>query len=201
MKSYTWCEIKRNLRWNDNLERIVLFLPYILIVICTLSTVHSVSADLLSNSLQQRIGDYDVSINAVPRDPISGQETRINIMITTVSNNPITDTPIAIRISDERDELVRTQPILLSSGHLSYNYSFNNSGIFLLSIDILDNPAVGDSNDSNKKLSFDFPIRISEPYSAEIANLKFPIIITAVATGSVISLVLLKKFKKSKKVT
>ncbi|MDW0146521.1 MAG: hypothetical protein QOK60_07135, partial [Nitrososphaeraceae archaeon] len=67
-----------------------------------------------------------MSINAVPRDPISGQETRINIMITTVSNNPITDTPIAIRISDERDVLVRTQPILLSSGHFSYNYSFNN---------------------------------------------------------------------------
>jgi hypothetical protein len=156
---------------------------------------------LLSNSLKQRIGDYDVSINAVPRDPISGQETLINIMITTVSNNPITDTPIAIRISDERDELVRTQPILLSSGHFSYNYSFNNSGIFLLSIDILDNPAVGDFNDSNKKLSFDFPIRVSEPYSAEIANLKFPIIITAVATASVISLVLFKKYKKSKKVT
>ena len=183
------------------MERIVLFIPYILIVICTLSTVQSISADLLSNYLQKRIGDYYVSINAVPRDPISGQETRINIMITTVSNNPITDTPIAIRISDERDVLVRTQPILLSSGHFSYNYSFNNSGIFLLSIDILDNAAVGDSNDSNKKLSFDFPIRVSEPYSAEIANLKFPIIITAVATGSVISLVLFKKYKKSKKVT
>lgn len=183
------------------MERIVLFIPYILIVICALSTVQSISADLLSNSLQQRIGDYDVSINAVPKDPISGQETRINIMITTVSNNPITDTPITIRISDERHELVRTQPILLSSGHFSYNYSFNNSGIFLLSIDILDNPTVGDSNDSNKKVSFDFPIRVSEPYSAEIANLKFPIIITAAATGSVISLVLLKKFKKSKKVT
>ena len=183
------------------MERIVLIIPYILIVICTLSSVESISADLLSNSLQQRIGDYDVSINAVPKVPISGQETRINIMITTVSNNPITDTPIAIRISDERDELVRTQPILLSSGHFSYTYSFNNSGIYLLSIDILDNPAVGDSNDSNKKLTFDFPIHVSEPYSAEIANLKFPIIITAAVTGSVISLVLLKKFKKSKKVT
>lgn len=179
------------------MERILTFIPYILIVICTLSTVQSISADLLSNSLQQRIGDYDVSINAVPRDPISGQETRINIMITTVSNNPITDTPIAIRISDERDELVKTQPILLSSGHFSYDYTFNNSGIFLLSIDILDNPAVGDFNDS-KKLIFDFPIRVSEPYSAEIANLKFPIIITASVTGSVISLILLKKFKKSK---
>ena len=184
------------------MERIiVLLIPYILIVICTLSTVQSISADLLNNSLQQRIGDYDVSINAVPKDPISGQETRINIMITTVSNNPITDTPIVIRISDERDELVRTQPILLSNGHFSYKYSFNNSGIFLLSIDILDNPTVGDSNDSNKKVSFDFPIRVSEPYSAEIANLKFPIIITATATGSVISFVLLKKFKKGKKVT
>jgi len=162
--------------------------------------VQTISADLLSNSLQQRIGDYDVRINSVPSNPISGQETRINIMITTVSNNPITDTPVTIRISDERDELVRTQPILLSSGHFSYNYSFDKSGIFLLSIDILDNPAVGDSNDSNKKLIFDFPIRVSEPYSAEIAKLTLPITITAVATGSVISWVLLRKFKKSKKV-
>jgi hypothetical protein len=162
--------------------------------------VQSISADLLSNSLQQRIGDYDVRINTVPRDPISGQETRINIMFTTVSNNPITDTPITIGISDESDKLERTQPILLSSGHFSYTHSFNKSGIFLLSIDILDNPVVGDSNDSNKKLIFDFPIRVSEPYSAEIANLTLPITITAVATGSVISLVLLKKFKKSKKV-
>ncbi len=183
------------------MERKVLFIPYILIVISTLSTVQSISADLLGNSLQQRIGDYDVRINTVPRDPISGQETSINIMITTVSNNPITDTPIAIRISDERDELVRTQPILLSSGHFSYNHSFDKSGIFLLSIDILDNPAVVDSNDSNKKLIFDFPIRVSEPYSAKIANLAVPITITAAATGSVISLLLLKKFKKSKKVT
>lgn len=182
------------------MERKVLFIPYILIVISALSIVQSISADLLGNSLQQRIGDYDVRINTVPRDPVSGQETRINIMIATVSNNPITDTPITIRISDERDELVRTQPILLSSGHFSYNYSFDKSGIFLLSIDILDNPAVGDSNDSNKKLTFDFPIRVSEPISAEIANLTLPITITAAATGSVISLVLLKKFKKSKKV-
>jgi hypothetical protein len=50
-------------------------------------------------------------------------------------------------------------------------------------------------------LIFDFPMHVSEPYSAEIASLKFPIIITAAVTGSVISLVLLKKFKKSKKVT
>jgi hypothetical protein len=50
-------------------------------------------------------------------------------------------------------------------------------------------------------LTFDFPIRVSEPYSAEIANLKFPLIITGAVTGSIISLVLLKKFKKSRKVT
>jgi hypothetical protein len=60
---------------------------------------------------------------------------------------------------------------------------------------------VGVSNDSNKKLTFDFPIRVSEPYSAEIANLKFPLIIMGAVTGSILSLVLLKKFKKGRKVT
>lgn len=157
-------------------------------------------ADILSNSLEQRIGDYDIQINTVPKVPISGQETRINIRIATVSNNPIIDTPITIRISDEKNELSRTQPILLPSGHYAYNYIFNKAGIFLLSIDILDNPAVGDFNDSNKKLVFDFPITVSEPISVELTSLTLPLSISALVIGSVIVFVLLKRFKHSKKV-
>jgi len=132
--------------------------------------------------------------------PILGQGTRINIMMTTVSNNPITDTPIIIRISDEKEELVRTKPILLTNGHHSYNYKFNTSGLFLLSIDILENPIAGDSNDSNKQVTFDFPIRVSEPITADIANLAVPITVVA-AVGSVASFIVLKKRKKSKEIT
>jgi len=164
------------------------------------SSLQAVSADLLSKSLQQRIGDYDVRINTIPMTPISGHDTRINIMMTTVSNNPITDTPITIRIYDGREELVRSQPILLSNGHHSYNYKFNKSGLFLLSIDILENPLAGDSNDSNKMLIFDFPIRVSEPISADIVNLAVPVTIAA-AVGSVGSFIALKKLKKSKNIT
>ncbi|HEY7777521.1 MAG TPA: hypothetical protein VIA09_03180, partial [Nitrososphaeraceae archaeon] len=111
--------------------------------------------------------------------PISGQETRINIMISTVSNNPITDTPIIIRISNEKEELAKSQPVLLSSGHHPYVYNFDKSGTYLLSIDILDNPLAGDSNNSNRMLTFDFPIRISEPFSVDMANLAIPVIMTA----------------------
>jgi hypothetical protein len=159
-----------------------------------------VSADLLSNSLQQRIGDYDIQINTVPKVPISGQETRINIRITTVSNNPITDTPIVIKISDEKNELIRTQPILLPSGPYSYSYIFNKAGIFLLSIDILDNPAIGDLTDSNKKIAFDFPISVSEPILVQLTSLTLPITLIGVVIGTVIAFVLLKRFKRSKKV-
>ena len=158
-----------------------------------------VFADLLNNSLRQRIGDYDIQINTVPSNPISGRETSINIGITTVSNNPITDTPIAIRISDENKELIRTHPILLSSGHYTYNYVFNKSGVFLLSIDILNNLAIEDSDDSNKQLTFDFPIRVSGAFSAELTTLTIPITVTVTAIGLVITIILLKKFKSSKK--
>lgn len=158
-------------------------------------------ADELGNALQQRIGDYDIQINTVPNVPISGQETRINIKISTVSNNPVIDTPVAIRISDEKNEIVRTQPVLLSSDHYSYKHIFNKAGIFLLSVDIMDNPYVGDLSDSNKELTFDFPIRISEHFSAQLGSLTVVIGVSAAATTSVISLVLFKKFKKSNKVT
>ena len=100
------------------------------IVTSLVSSMQTVSGDLLSNSLQQRIGDYDVRINTVPPIPISGQQARINIMMTTVSNNPITDTPITIRISNDREELAKSQPILLSSGHYSHDYKFDKYNLY-----------------------------------------------------------------------
>jgi hypothetical protein len=72
--------------------------------------------------------------------------------------------------------------------------------LFLLSIDILENPLGGDSNGSNRILTFDFPIRVSEPFSVDMANLALPIIIAA-AVGSVGSFIVLKKLKKSKNIT
>lgn len=178
----------------------IISISFAILIISSISSVQLALADLLSNSLQQRIGDYDIQINTAPKVPISGQETRINIRITTVSNNPIIDTPIIIKISDEKNELIRTQPILLPGGHYSYSYIFNKAGIFLLSIDILDNPAIGDFNDSNKKLAFDFPISVSEPILVELSSLTLPITIIAVVIGTVIAFVLLKRFKRSKKV-
>jgi hypothetical protein len=180
--------------------KVVLLILLVTIITSLVSSVQTITADLLSNSLQQRIGDYDVRINTIPMVPISGQVTRINIMMTTVSNIPITDTPITIRISNEREELARSQPILLSSGHYSHSYNFDKSGLFLLSIDILENPLAGNSNGSNRMLTFDFPIRVSEPFSVDLANLALPIIIAA-AAGSVGSLIVLKKLKKSKNIT
>lgn len=180
--------------------KIVFLILIVTIAVNLVSTLQIVSADLLSNSLQQRIGDYDVRINTMPMVPISGQETRINIMIATVSNNPITDTPIIIRISNEKEELTKSQPVLLSSGHHPYVYNFDKSGTYLLSIDILDNPLAGDSNNSNRMLTFDFPIRISEPFSVDMANLAIPVIMTA-AVGFIASLIVLKKLRKRKKVT
>ena len=154
---------------------------------------------MLSNSLEQRIGDYDIQINTVPKLPFPGHNTRINIRIATVSNDPITDTPVMIRISDEKNELSRTQPIVLPSGHYSYDHIFNNAGVFLLSIDILENLATGGFNDSNKNLVFDFPITVSEPVSVELTSLTLPIMVATIAIGSIVALVLLKRFKRSRK--
>ena len=162
---------------------------------------HPTLADPLDNSLRQRIGDYDIQISTLPTAPISGKETSIKIMITSVSNLPVTDTPIIIRVSDENNELIRTHPILLSGGHYSYNYNFNKSGIFLFSIEVLDDLASRNSIDSSNELIFDFPIRVSEPYLAEIVKMTLPLTVTIVAIISVISWLMIAKFKKSKKMT
>lgn len=158
------------------------------------------SADLLSNSLRQRIGDYDLQINTVPAVPISGHDTRINIRISSVSNIPITDTPIIIRISDGKHELVETHPVFLSSGHYAYNYKFERAGIFLVSVDILDNISILDPTNSNRTLIFDFPIHISEPFWAQMSSLIIPIAVLCALIAVAIAFVLFKKFKCSNKV-
>ena len=158
------------------------------------------SADLLSNSLRQRIGDYDIQINTVPAVPISGHDIRINIRISSVSNIPITDTPIVIRISDGKHELIETHPVFLSSGHYSYNYKFDRAGIFLVSVDILDNISILYSSNSNSTLIFDFPIHISEPFWAQMGSLIIPITVLGAVIGVVVTLVLFRKFKCSNKV-
>ncbi len=158
------------------------------------------SADLLSNSLRQRIGDYDIQINTLPAVPISGHDTRINIRINSVSNIPITDTPIVIRISDGKHELLETHPVFLSSGHYSYNYRFERAGIFLVSVDIPDNISILNSSESNRTLIFDFPIHISEPFWAQMDSLIIPITILGAMIGVGVTLIFFKKFKCSNKV-
>ncbi|HEY6949395.1 MAG TPA: hypothetical protein VI146_02200 [Nitrososphaeraceae archaeon] len=177
--------------------KLVIFFTLIILVIGLISSNQITLADVLSNSLEQRIGDYDIQINTVPKLPIPGQDSRINIRIASVSNNPITDTPIMIRLSDEKNEISRSQPIILQSGHYAYNHIFNKAGVFLLSIDILDNLAAGGFNDSNKDLVFDFPITVSEPVSVELTSLTVPITVSTIAIGSIVALVLLKRSKKS----
>jgi hypothetical protein len=159
-----------------------------------------VSADMLTNSIRQRIGDYDIQINTVPARPISGQDTHINIRISSVSNIPVTDTPMVIRISDGKHQLFETNPVFLSSGHYTYNYKFDRAGLFLVSVDILDNMQNLNPSDPNGTLNFDFPIRISEPFLAEIDSLIITITVIGTVTGAIIILILFRKYKYSKKV-
>ena len=86
-----------------------------------------------------------------------------------------------------------------SLGMSEASHVFNKVGVFLLSIDILDNLATGGFNGSNRNLVFDFPITVSEPVSVELTSLTLPITVATIAIGSIIALVLLKRSKRSSK--
>ena len=182
------------------MKRTVLFFTCVTIFIALSHPQQLVSADILTNSIQQRIGDYDIQINTVPSVPISGHETRINIRIGAVSNIPITDTLIVMKISDEKKELVRTQPVLLSTGHYSYEYIFSKPGTYLLSVEIPDSNSIRDLSNSSKNLTFDFPIQISEPFLAQLNSLLVPIMALVAVIGSIIIIALFKKSKNGNKI-
>jgi hypothetical protein len=124
--------------------------------------LYSAQADLQKNGFRQKIGDYEVGVTTTPSSPSIGKITNIMISIN-VSNSDLllTDIPIVIKVTKNNEEISRSNPILVSGGHLNYPYAFKSGGIFGLEIDFLKNSIEGDIP-TNILTSFEFPLQLSD---------------------------------------
>jgi hypothetical protein len=109
--------------------------------------------------LQQRIGDYDVSVKTNPPQPEVGTPVKILIAIAAINGDDISGIPVDITIKGDGSVLSGLdRPIAVPYGHYTYQYKFEKPGIYSLVIDIYDIYFTG------RQVSFTFPIEVKSTF-------------------------------------
>jgi hypothetical protein len=133
-------------------------LLFLLLVSMTLVEQRVVFADTIKGAIRQRIGNYDMEMKTLPQNPVVNTNSKIQLRIGSVEGDELVDTPIVMRISKGGSELTRTNPISVTYGHFIFPYTFNQSGIYSLDVDVYD------TSYNNQNITFTFPITVISPY-------------------------------------
>ena len=144
-------------------------------------------ADPLKNAYRQRIGNYDVEMTTEPQSPLVGSPTSILIRIAGVNGDDLVDVPITIRLVKDGAELQRTNPIIVPYGHYTHEYTFAETGRYVLYVDL------NDYNYSGETLTFTFFVNVGGPF--DYLYIVAPSA-AAVAAGIAGTLVFMKRKKK-----
>lgn len=130
----------------------------ILAVAALVIVQQSAFADPLRDAFRQRIGNYDVEMTTDPKSPIVGSPASVMIRIAGVNGDDLVDVPIVIRVVKDGAELQRTNPIIVPYGHFTYEYSFAETGRYILYVDLTD------YSYSGQTLTFTFFVNVAGPF-------------------------------------
>lgn len=111
-------------------------------------------ADILTNALTQRIGNYNIDMKTDPPNPLAGQTTKILFKISTVNGEDLVDQPIMINISKDGVREETTHPIFVPYGHYTHEFVFKESGVYALDLAVLNDP------DTGENITFEFPLHV-----------------------------------------
>ena len=129
-------------------------LLFLLLISMTLVEQRVVFADTIKGAIRQRIGNYDMEIKTLPQNPVVNTNSKIQLRIGSVEGDELVDIPVVIRISKGGSELMRTNPISVTYGHFTFPYTFNQSGIYSLDVDVYD------TSYNSQNITFTFPITV-----------------------------------------
>jgi hypothetical protein len=176
--------------------RHVFVLLILLMGICIVNTMFTFTqayADSLRNALPQRIGNYNVEMKTDPTTPISGQNAKIFLKISSVNRDDLVDLPIIINISKDGVRQETTPPIFVPYGHYTDEFNFKEPGIYALDVTILDDVYTG------QNLTVTFPITVVTPllgYFSLSSSSSVPFIATIVIIASTSGVILIYKRKR-----
>lgn len=116
-------------------------------------------ADPIQNARTERIGNYEFQMTTQPKDPLQGTPTTLVFRVGTVDGTDLIDVPIVLRIADSDGNLIqKTNPIVLPSGHYSYQVTFDKPGRKTIYVDLTDNAYTGQT------LTFTFFTNVASPF-------------------------------------
>jgi hypothetical protein len=131
---------------------------FLLLVSMTLVEQRVVFADTIKGAIRQRIGNYDMEMKTLPQNPVVNTNSKIQLRVGSVEGDELVDIPIVIRISKGGSELTRTNPISVTYGHFTFPYTFNQSGIYSLDVDVYD------TSYNSQNITFTFPVTVISPF-------------------------------------
>lgn len=147
-------------------------------------------ADPLQNAHRQRIGNYDVEMATEPSSPTVGSPTNVLIRVAGVNGDDLIDVPITLRLVKDGVELQKTNPIIVPYGHHTQEYTFSETGRYVLYVDLNDYAYSGET------LTFTFFVNVAGPLDV-MYYVAVPSAV-AVAIGAAGTIIFMKRRKKKK---
>jgi hypothetical protein len=165
----------------------------------------SFSDSLTGGALSQRIGNLDVELKTSPAKPLVAQMTSLIVRIGSTNGQDVIDTPIAITLTKQGEEIHRSKIIFVPNGHYTYSYKFTEPGIYGIDIHVQDLDAATATEPSvsrGKDVVFTFPVNIQSKSFLGLSDLEITlIIITAVVAGVSGSVLFSLKRKRDRRKT
>lgn len=128
------------------------------LLILLFSPSHS-NADMPLGGLQQRIGNYDVSVKTDPLQPRTDTTVKILMVITAINGDDVTGIPVDITIAGDGSLLSSLDRLIaVPYEHYTYQYKFEKPGVYSLVVDIYDIYFTG------RQVSFIFPIEVKSTF-------------------------------------
>jgi hypothetical protein len=164
----------------------------------------SFSDSLTGGALSQRIGNLDVELKTNPAKPLVAQMTSLIVRIGSTNGQDVIDTPIAITLTKQGEEIHRSKIIFVPNGHYTYSYKFTEPGIYGIDIHVqnLDDATTTEPSVSRgKDVVFTFPVNVQSKSFFGLSDLEITLIITAVVAGVSGSVLFSLKRKRDRRKT
>jgi hypothetical protein len=164
----------------------------------------SFSDSLTGGALSQRIGNLDVELKTDPAKPLVAQMTSLIVRIGSTNGQDVIDTPIAITLTKQGEEIHRSKIIFVPNGHYTYSYKFTEPGIYGIDIHVQDLDAATATEPSvsrGKDVVFTFPVNVQSKSFFGLSDLEITLIITAVVAGVSGSVLFSLKRKRDRRKT
>jgi hypothetical protein len=176
---------------RDRKHIVSLFVPLTLLLLWFLLFIsmtlveQRVFADTIKGAIRQRIGNYDMEMKTIPANPVTNTNTKIQLRIASVEGDELVDIPIVIRLSKGGSELTRTNPVSVTYSHYTFPYTFNQTGIYSLDVDVYD------TSYNSQNITFTFPITVVSPFMSfftpsqplNVVSLEIVLVVVSIITG------------------